>query len=141
MTIVFTYYGYFPITNYIQKRKDHIESNINAAEKANVEAAISMTKATKEFQKAQVEGSKLISESKTIASKQMTDSIIESKFKAKQIMDESMDIIEREKEISKLEVEKHVSDLAILAASKIINENMDTDKNKKMIDEFINELE
>jgi len=56
------------------------------------------------------------------------------------MLEQAKSEIEREKLSALNELKNEVANLAIKAAGKIIDENMDEDKQKKIIDSFINQI-
>ena len=72
----------------------------------------------------------------------MRDEIIaDSRAKADSILTKAQDEIQREKEKALVELKTTVVDFTVNAAGKLIEANLDTDKNRKLVREFIGSLE
>ncbi|MGN0576493.1 MAG: hypothetical protein ACI4J2_10740, partial [Ruminococcus sp.] len=67
------------------------------------------------------------------------ETIQNSQSEARNIIDNANKTIENERKRAMQEAQSHIADLAIAAASKIIGENLDDDKNRKLVDEFLAE--
>jgi F-type H+-transporting ATPase subunit b len=70
-----------------------------------------------------------------------TQLMTEASAKADQLVQQAQAEIEAEKAKVLVELRTHVVDLALLAAEKVIGENMDTERNRTMVDDFINKVE
>lgn len=74
------------------------------------------------------------------ASKERERIIDEARREADSQLERARREIEREKESAISEVKGYVADLAVAAASRIIEANLDVDRHRKLIDDFINQL-
>jgi F-type H+-transporting ATPase subunit b len=74
------------------------------------------------------------------ASKERDRMIEEARREADGQLERARREIEREKESAIFELRGYVADLAVAAASRIIEADLDDDRHRKLIDDFINQL-
>lgn len=67
--------------------------------------------------------------------------ITDSRTKADQILTKAQEEIAREKEIALAEIKGKVADLTVAAASRIIEEELDDQKHRKLVDKFISGMD
>lgn len=65
----------------------------------------------------------------------------EASVKADELVKRAQDEIASERERAIGEIRMHVANLTLLATEKVLNENMDNDRNRKLIDEFLDKVE
>ena len=65
--------------------------------------------------------------------------IQKSHEEADEIVSAASETIENERRRVLQQAQSQIADLAIEAASKIVGENLDDDKNRKLVDEFLSE--
>jgi len=65
----------------------------------------------------------------------------DAKSRADQLIAKATADIEAEKAKVIVELRTHVVDLALAAAEKVVGENMNDDRNRKLVDDFINKVE
>jgi F-type H+-transporting ATPase subunit b len=66
--------------------------------------------------------------------------IKESKLQAQKIIEDASSEIERKKIAAFDELKNQIAEIAVNAAEKILRENLDSEKNKKLVDKYINEI-
>ena len=121
----------------IQERETTITNSLEAAEKALTraeEVGNENKKALREAEsKAQAIRDEAIQEAEVIRSQRLEA----AKTEATQLVEQARLSIEQEKKAAIESLRKEVSDLAIQAASKILEVELDADKNKSLVDSFI----
>ena len=86
------------------------------------------------------EARKIIEEAKETA-EQMKQGIVDSAHEhARQMTEQARAEIQREKDTALSQLRSEVADLAIRAAGKILGEELDEARHRKMVDEFIGNL-
>lgn len=121
----------------IQEREASITNSLQAAEKALAraeEVGNENKKALREAEsKAQAIREEAVQEAEVIRSQRLEA----AKDEATQLIEQARLSIEQEKKAAIEALRKEVSDLAIQAASKILDAEIDADKNKSLVDNFI----
>jgi F-type H+-transporting ATPase subunit b len=129
-----------PILGALQKREENIRSSLEQAEKARDEAERILQENKKNLAQAEEQVQKVLKEGRAMAEKMRQDLIARANDESKRMIENAKEQIEREKQDALKELRKEVASLAIQAASKILDENLDENKQKKIIDTFIDEL-
>jgi F-type H+-transporting ATPase subunit b len=129
-----------PLISALNTREESIRDTIDHAERLKAEAEVIMEENKKNLTEANVQSMKIINESKEMANKMRDEIIAKANEESRKIIDHVKEEIKHEKESALEDLRNEVSDLAIKAAEKIINENLDTDKQKRIVNEFIEQI-
>jgi len=129
-----------PAKKYIDARKAYVSSNIEDAEKKNEEAGKLLSVAQEKLDKSDDEAVEIIKNAKKEAQME-AEKIIESANKtAKDRIEQATIEIESAKRESLEEIRKEIIDVAMLAATKVVEREIDTKDNKKFLDQFVKEV-
>jgi F-type H+-transporting ATPase subunit b len=122
------------------EREDQIRNALAQAEKARAEAAEMMKQNEKNLSRAEAEYQKMIREGRALAEKLKEDIVAKARQQAEKELTRAAEEIQRNLESAKLQLRSEVADLAIQAAEKILDETLDEQKQKILVDKFINQL-
>jgi len=130
-----------PLNDAINERNSNLERTFTEAE--NLRAEMEKMRADYDRRLAESEASarEQIQAQIREAQNLRTQLMSEASTKADQMLQQAQAEIEAEKAKVIVELRTHVVDLALAAAEKVIGENMDNDRNRKMVDDFINRVE
>lgn len=128
-----------PITNLMEERKSSIEQGLKDAENAKIEAAEARKKYDEQIKNIKLDGDKLLNEVKAKATREYEEIIANAKKDALAIVQKGHEEVERERAEMLKQTKQQIAVLAIAAASKLVQANMDSDTNKSMVDKFIDE--
>ena len=138
--LIFRKFLYKPVSRFMHKRNDLIQTEIDNAKSLKLEAKFIKENQEKIINDAHTESRKIIEEAKKISDEIKDNIIIEAKKEAKEIIKKAEKEVEKQK-IEALEDMKNQSvDLAILIASKIMEEQLKVDKQNLLIDKFVEEV-
>ena len=126
-----------PVTKFIDNRNNKIEEAINSANSLREEVEQMKQEYADKLKGAGEEGKKIIEEQRAIALAEYNDTLNTAKNDAKTIIDSARREIEVEKDKALSSLKKEVSGLVINASEKLIKKNMDTETNKKLISDFL----
>lgn len=129
-----------PVTEMMEKRKNTIETSLQEAEDTKSEALKMKTDYEKQLSLAKEDASLILKESRERAAREFNEQIKESKEMAAKIVQEASVAIELEKRKSLQEAQAEIATIALLAASKVIEKNVDDNTNKQMLNSFLNEV-
>ena len=121
----------------MERRTQAIKDSIADAEKQKAQAAELKLRYEKQMSEAKDNGEKIIAEAMEKAARESDKIISEAKREASFMIQNAQEEIQREREQMLKEIKNQVADLAIMAASKVIESNMNTKKNRKLVDEFL----
>ncbi len=128
-----------PVTNFMENRKNSIEQGLKDAADAKLEAAEIRKNYEKQVKDIKIEGDKLLNEARTRASREYDEIVATAKKDAMAIVQKGREDVERERVEMLNQTRQQIAVLAIAAATKLVQANMDTDVNRVMIDKFIDE--
>ena len=129
-----------PVTEFMDKRTQGIENAIQEAEDKKQESDRLKDEYEQKIQDIQLERNKIIEEA-TQKARIKTDEILEiANEEAKQILEKAKNEIDREKQKMMNELKDEISTLALLAASKVIEKDLDSNTHEQMIQQFIDKV-
>ena len=133
-------FSWKPILSTIDKRENTIQDSLDSAKNAQDEAELLLTKHQEMIRSAEEEAQKLIRENKELAEKSKQDIIAQANQSAQELLAKAKNEIEKEKESAMLALRSEIADLAISATKKIIGENLDEVRNRKVVEDLIQKI-
>jgi len=128
---------YGPITNALEDRDQKVEDSIKAAEVARQEAEAQMQKAAAELAEAQANAKRMVEEAMSRAERQAADAVREADERAKAELQKARDTIAAEKRQAVQEIRAIAVDLTIQATGKLLQHEVDAEKNKPLVSQFV----
>ena len=129
-----------PAKKYIDARKDYIKNNLEAAESKNSEAGKLLEAAQLRIDSSEEEAAEIVKNAKKEAQLE-ADKIIESANKtAKDRIEQANIEIESAKRESLADIRKEIIDVAMLAATKVVEREINEKDNEKFIREFVKDV-
>jgi F-type H+-transporting ATPase subunit b len=129
-----------PITSALAERETRIEESIRSAEKALEEARLIQADNEKARREAEQTAQQILREARGSADSLRAEEIDRTRDQIRHMQEQATAEIEREKEGALNELRTEVADLAIKAAEKILKESLDTDRQRKLVDGFLDDL-
>ncbi|OYV65497.1 MAG: ATP synthase F0 subunit B, partial [Gemmatimonadetes bacterium 21-71-4] len=83
------------------------------------------------------EAQKVIADARTTAEKMRNDLLEKARAEQQATIERAAQEIRREKERAVAELRREAVELAILGASRVIEENLDSDKNRRLVEQFL----
>ncbi len=133
-------YAWPAITEAMETRETKIKESMERAEKALAEAKQIQSDNQIARREAEQEAQRILREARDGAEKLRAEELEKTKASIKHAQELAQAEIEREKQSALEQLRTEVTDLAIQAASKILQENMDDARQRKLVDKFIDEL-
>lgn len=128
-----------PVTEFMEKRANSIKESIDAAERDKAEALELKAKYEEELKKAGEQAEKIIKEANKKAQVEYENIIKAAKIEAENIRLKLTEEIEIERNKMIKEMKNQVVSLALEAATKVMEANMNTEANNRLVNEFIDE--
>ena len=141
--LVLTVLGKFawkPLLQSLDEREEKIRGSLEQAEKARAEAAELLKQNEKNMARAEEEFQKAIRDGKALAEKMKDEIVTKAKQQAQHELQMAKDEIQRDIVAAKQQLRTEVADLAIKAAEKILDETLDQQRQKKVVDSFLNQM-
>lgn len=129
-----------PVLKILDERQESIRSNIEEGEKAKEEGLKFKEEYETKLSTATSEGHQIVETAKQRAEKKYESIVNEARVEAENIKTKAYDSIEKDKQKAFNDIKGEISDMAIMAASKIIKKDIDESKHKDLIDDFIKEV-
>jgi len=129
-----------PILNSLSERENFIKDSVERAETAKKEAEEILEENKKNLAKAEEEAQKVIAQGREYAENLKSQILEESKTEAKKMIEDASVEIERKNIEAFHNLKGEIASIAVEAAEKIIRENLDKEKQEKIVNNFINDL-
>ena len=133
-------FAWGPVMNMMQKREEHVASEIDAAEKSRAEAERASQEAIERLNQTKQDAQKIIEDAKTAGVKQEEDIIASAKKEAERIKEAAQEEIQNEKDKAIQALQEQVASLSVLIASKVIEKEISAQDQEKLIEEYIKEV-
>lgn len=130
-----------PINKMKADRTRTIQDNLDSAEKAKTEAEELRQQYEESISEAKEKANQIIMKAHEDAETERSAIIRKSQEEAEKIVADADKTIENERKRVLRQAQSEIADLAIEAASKIIGENVDDEKNRKLVDKFLSDEE
>ncbi len=140
LMIVLKKLAWKPILTALDQRESSIRESLEKAEKAKEEAEKILLENKERLAKADEESKKLVNKSREYAEGLKEQLLKESKEQAQKIINDATQEIERQRESAFEELKSQVAEIAVEAAEKILKENLNKETQKKIADNYINEI-
>lgn len=128
------------IKDLIKKRQEDITAQIREADE-NAEKARKLRIDNENLLKSAKEEGKRITEAQKKRADKLYEEIIDNAQKdANSVMEKAKADIVKERDKTKQELKQQTVQLALMMSSKILNETIDEEKHRKLIDEFISKV-
>lgn len=129
-----------PMLGALNQREQSILNAIDNAEKLNKEAALLIEQNKKNLADANAQSMKIINESKDIANKVREELIQKANEDSRKMLEYAKAEIDKQKDAALNEMKDKISDIAVQAAGKIIAENLDANKQRELISDFLTKV-
>ena len=126
------------VKNFMETRSNSIQDAFDSAEAVNRRADEKMQNYTKRIANVEAEGREIIRDAKIKADAQAREIIEDANKQATEIMNKADTNIEREKQKAMEEMRKEVAALAMLAAERIVEREIQNIGQDEIVDEVIN---
>ncbi len=133
-------YAWKPIIRALGEREDKIRTALDQADRARSEAAELLKRNEESIARAEQEYQNMLRESKAMAEKMKEEIVGKARQQAQQELQRATEEIQRNVDSARQQLRAEVADLAIKAAEKILDESLDAQRQKKMVDTFLDQL-
>jgi len=131
--------AYKPILKIFDERSQKIKESMDQADYVKEQAANAEEEVKKRLEAAGKEGQELIARAMRTSEESRQKALQEAKKEADVVMEKARLEIQREKEETVEEVRQEFSDLAIVAAEKVIEKSLNKEEHQKLIDKVLEE--
>jgi len=121
----------------LEEREDRIREALQGAEKARESSEAALEENRSMLAEAESEARQIVAQSREAAEKVHQEVVAKAREEAQSMIEQAHLSIEREKNAAISQLRSEMADLAVQAASELVNANLDDDKNRKLVDELI----
>jgi F-type H+-transporting ATPase subunit b len=128
-----------PVSRVLDERAERIKASLEAADRAQAEAASSAERVQQELAAARVEGQKLVADARTAAGRFREQEEARTRQEIEDMLTRARTEIERERDAAVEEVRQQFAGLAIMAAERVISRSLDGKAHRQLIDQVLQE--
>ncbi|MDQ7039710.1 MAG: F0F1 ATP synthase subunit B [Rhodothermus sp.] len=133
-------FAWKPILQALQEREESIDASLRRAERALAEARQIQAENERIRREAEQEAQRILREAREEAERLRQEELHRTRLQIQQMQEQAQAEIEREKQGALDELRAVVADLAIQAAEKILRESLDADRQRRLVDRFLESL-
>jgi F-type H+-transporting ATPase subunit b len=126
-----------PLITALTSREEKIRTDLQEAEAANQEAKRLLEENKRDLARAEQQAQSIIREGRTLAEEIKNEIVEKAHQTSRQMIEQAKEEINREKESALVQLRTEVADLAVGAAGKIIDANLDPKRQQTIIDDVI----
>ena len=124
----------------LDKRKEMASKAITDAEKANAAAEAAEKEYNERLAEAKAQADDIVKQATLRAQKREEEIVAEANQKAADIRAKAEENIERDKQRAINEVKDQISELVVMAASKVVEKELSASDNEEIISSFLSEV-
>ncbi len=129
-----------PLVGALTKREEEIRTALHQAEEANAEAKRLAEENKRHLAQAEAHAQQAMREGREMGEKLKAEIIEKANASSRQMIEQAKEEIRREKDAALTQLRGEVADLAVTAAGKIIDANLDVNKHRSLVDNVINDI-
>jgi len=140
LLLILKKYAWKPILKTLADRENKIKAALYQAEQDQKEAAKLLEEQKALLEKARRDSVQLINESKRSAEASRKELIEQARQEADRILERARREIDLSKDAAIQEIKQYATEIAILAAQKVVGETLSTEQHLKLIDKYVKEF-
>ncbi|MFL5560442.1 MAG: F0F1 ATP synthase subunit B [Gemmatimonadaceae bacterium] len=130
-------YAFGPITKAVEQREQALQDAIDQAKKDREEAARILAEHRAQLEGSRAEAQKIIAEGRAVGEKLRADMLEETRAQQQDLLERARREIAGERDLAIAQIREEAVDLAIAAAGKVIEKNLDDSANRKLVEGYI----
>ena len=133
-------YAWDPMLNAVNAREQGIQDDLDQAKAEREEAASLLAEHKKQMAEARREGQQIIQASKDAGEKVREDIEAKARTEGQAMLERAREEIQRERDAAVNAIRKEAVELALAAASKLLQDNLDAGKNRDLVMGYVDDL-
>ena len=134
-------FGWPAIIKSVEDRERRIQQQLDEAERARAEAARLLEEHKRTIAGAKADAQEILAKAKAVADKERETLLAKARQEYEQLLERARHEIEAEKEKVIVALRREAVDLSIAAASKLLQAQLDSETNRKLVMEYLVQLE
>jgi F-type H+-transporting ATPase subunit b len=140
LLFVLSRFAFGPLTKAVRAREESLQAAIDSAKRDRDEAAKLLADHQAKIEAARGEAQKLIADGRGVAEKMRADMLEQTRREQQDVLERARREIESEKVKAIAELRREAVDLAIAGASKVIEQNLESAKNRQIVENYLSSL-
>lgn len=133
-------YAFPPMFKAVEAREKALEDAIEGAKRDRDAAAQLLAQQQAALDASRGEAQKYIADARGVAEKMRADLLEQTRKEQADLLERARRDIEGERDKAIAQLRREAVELAILGASKVIEENLDSDKNRKLVESYLSSI-
>lgn len=133
-------FAYNPVMKFLDNRSEEIANNIAEAERNRSESEALLKEYQEKIAQASNEAQEIIARANKVTEEERNRILAQTRDEAAALLERARQEIQRERDEALFALRQEVSTLAVMAAEKILSRNLSTEDNKRIVDDFLNEV-
>jgi F-type H+-transporting ATPase subunit b len=130
-------FAFGPITAAVEAREKALEEAIEAAKRDRESAAKLLQEHQAQIEAARSEAQKIIADGRSVGEKLRADMVEHTRKEQQDMLDRARREIESERDRAIAQLRKEAVDLALAGASKVIEQNLESQKNRQLVESYL----
>jgi F-type H+-transporting ATPase subunit b len=137
LMLVLSRYAFGPITAAVEAREKALEDAIEGAKRDREAAAKLLQEHQAAIDAARGEAQKIIADGRAVGEKMRADMIEATRKEQQDMLERARREIESEKDKAIMHLRREAVDLALAGASKVIEQNLESQKNRQLVESYL----
>jgi F-type H+-transporting ATPase subunit b len=137
LVVILWRYGWPSLLKSVEEREARIAKQLADAERANAEATRLLEEHKRALAQARSEAQEMLTAAKSVAQKEREQLLARTREEQERLLERARREIGAEKEKAILELRQEAVDLSIAAASKLVEANLDSDANRRLVLDYL----
>ncbi len=133
------FFLYKPVVSLLDRRAERVREGLEAAERSKEKASETEQEVAKQLDEARQQGQALIAQAQETASRMQSEGREQARRDAEALLERARGEIQLERDQAIAELRRQFADLTVSAAEKVINQSLDRDAHRRLIDEVLAE--
>ncbi len=141
LLFVLSRFAFKPLFAAVQAREKALEDAIEGARRDRAESEQLLAQQRAQLEAARTDAQKIIADSRAIAEKMRSDMMAQTKQQQEEMIEQARRAIDGEKSAAIASLRNEAVDLAIAGASRVIEQNLDSSTNRRIVETFLSSLD
>ena len=138
--LVLARYAFPRINQGLRERREKIQRDLERAEAAKQEANAVLSRYQEQLQDARSESNRIIDEARKTAESMRRDLLAKAEDDSRQVVARAQEEIRAERDRAFQELRTQVGELSVELASRVVGEELDRDRQLRLVDDYIDEV-
>ncbi len=141
LLFVLSKFAFKPLFAAVEAREQALRDAIEGAKRDRAETEAALAQQRAQLEAARSEAQQIVADSRATAEKMRSDLLAQTKQQQEEMIEQARRAIEGEKAAAIADLRKEAVDLAIAGASRVIEQNLDSAGNRKIVESFLASLD